>query len=130
MTPIVKLVFGIGYDKTRLAEYGMALAHGRRLGIGAGAFQAALESHAGGLKGMVYAERAERRPASRVDIADNDPARALARAIIPKIIIESPGDEEFVLLVARRIDHGHVGVLGALAEDNVLVQKALRALTQ
>ena len=130
MTPIVKLVFGIGYDKTRLAEYGMALAHGRRLGIGAGELQAALESHAGGLKGMVYAERAERRPASRVTVAENDPARALARAITPKIIIESPGEEEFVLLVARRIDHGHVGVLGALAEDNALVQKALRALTQ
>ena len=130
MTPIVKLVFGIGYDKTRLAEYGMALAHGRRLGIGAGELQAALESHAGGLKGMVYAERAERRPALRVAVAENDPARAIARAITPKIIIESPGDEEFVLLVARRIDHGHVGVLGALVEDHALVQKALRALTQ
>lgn len=130
MTPIVKLVFGIGYDKTRLAEYGMALAHGRRLGIGAGAFQAALESYAGGLKGMVYAERAERRPAPRVTVADSDPVRALARAIAPKMIIESPGDDEFVLLVARRIDQGHVGVLGALAEDNALVQKALRALMQ
>lgn len=130
MTPIVKLVFGIGYDKTRLAEYGMALAHGRRLGIGVGAFQAALEAHAGGLKGMVYAERAERRPAQRIALSDNDPARERARAITPKMIIESPGEEEFVLIVARRIDQGHVGVLGTLAEDSALVQKALRALTQ
>ena len=130
MTPIVKLVFGIGYDKTRLAEYGMALAHGRRLGIGVGAFQAALETHTGGLKGMVYAERAERRPTPRIAVAGNDPARERARAITPKIIIESPGEEEFVLLVARRIDQGHVGVLGTLADDSALVQKALRALTQ
>lgn len=48
----------------------------------------------------------------------------------PKMIIESPGEEEFVLLVARRVDQGHVGVLGALPEDNAMVQKALRALTQ
>lgn len=130
MTPIVKLVFGIGYDKTRLAEYGMALSHGRRLGIGVGEFQAALEAHSGGLKGMVYAERAERRPTPRVTVAGDDPARARARAITPKMIIESPGEDEFVILVARRIDHGHIGVLGTLPEDSALVQKALRALTQ
>jgi|CXWL01.1.fsa_nt_gi hypothetical protein len=130
MTPIVKLVFGIGYDKTRLAEYGMALSHGRRLGIGIGGFQAALEAHPGGLKGMVYAERAERRPAPRIESASGDAARAMARTMEPKMIIESPGDEEFVLLVARRIDQGHVAVLGALPEDGALVQKALRALTQ
>lgn len=130
MTPIVKLVFGIGYDKTRLAEYGMALSHGRRLGIGVGEFQAALEAHSGGLKGMVYAERAERRPTPRVTVASDNPARERARAITPKMIIESPGEDEFVILVARRIDHGHIGVLGTLPEDSALVQKALRALTQ
>jgi hypothetical protein len=65
MTPIVKLVFGVGYDKTRLAEYGIALSHGRRLGIGIGGFQSALESHPGGLKGMVYADVQARPQASR-----------------------------------------------------------------
>lgn len=130
MTPIVKLVFGIGYDKTRLAEYGMALSHGRRLGVGIGGFQAALESHPGGLKGMVYAERAERRPAPKATTEAGNAARDLARTMAPKMIIESPGEEEFVLLVARRVDQGHVGVLGALPEDNAMVQKALRALTQ
>ena len=130
MTPIVKLVFGIGYDKTRLAEYGMALSHGRRLGIGIGGFQAALESHPGGLKGMVYAERAERRPAPKATTEASDAARERARSMPPKMIIESPGDEEFVLFIARRVDAAHVGVLGALPEDNAMVQKALRALTQ
>ncbi|WP_219894383.1 PAS domain-containing protein [Aquisediminimonas profunda] len=130
MTPIVKLVFGVGYDKTRLAEYGMALSHGRRLGIGIGGFQAALESHPGGLKGMVYAERAERRPASKAATATSDAARERARAMAPRMIIEAPGDEEFVVLVARRIDQGHVGLLGTLSGDAGLVEKALRALTQ
>lgn len=130
MTPIVKLVFGVGYDKTRLAEYGIALSRGRRLGIGIGGFQSALESHPGGLKGMVYAERAERRPASKTVTATSDPARERARAMSPRMIIEAPGDEEFVLLVARRIDAGHVGLLGTLPTDDGLLQKALRALTQ
>ena len=90
MTPIVKLVFGVGYDKTRLAEYGMALSHGRRLGIGIGGFQAALESHPGGLKGMVYAERAERRPASKVVPATSDAARDRARASARPIVCTPP----------------------------------------
>lgn len=130
MTPIVKLVFGVGYDKTRLAEYGIALSHGRRLGLGVGEFLKTLESHPGGLKGMVYAERAERRPAARVTVAKDDPVREKARELEPQTIIEMEGDEEFVVLVARRVDAGHVGVLGALSDDPALVQKALRKLTQ
>lgn len=129
MTPIVKLVFGIGYDKTRLAEYAIALAHGRRIGVGVGEFQALLESHAGGLKGLVYAERAERRPVPKVSTAKADVARERARAITPKAIFEAPGDEEFVVLVARRVDESHVAILGALPEDAALVEKALRQLT-
>lgn len=129
MTPIVKLVFGIGYDKTRLAEYALALMHGRRLGVGVGEFQKTLEDHSGGLKGMVYAERAERRSAPRLAVAGSDPVRERARAIVPTAIVEAPGEEEFVVLVARRVDPGHVAVLGALPEDAAMVQKALRQLT-
>jgi hypothetical protein len=130
MTPIVKLVFGIGYDKTRLAEYGIALAHGRRIGVGVGEFQKLLETHSGGLKGLVYAERAERRPTSKLATDKSDAARERARRLEPKMIIESPGEEEFVVLVARRVDDGHVAILGALEDDAALVQKALRQLTQ
>jgi hypothetical protein len=130
MTPIVKLVFGIGYDKTRLAEYAIALAHGRRIGIGPGEFQKLLESHAGGLKGLVCAERAERRPAPRLVADRAEVAREKARAMTPRAIVEAPGAEEFVVLVARRVDDGHVAVLGSLESDPALVQKALRQLTE
>ena len=37
MTPVVKLVFGSEYDKTRLTEYASALGHARRIGLGRGA---------------------------------------------------------------------------------------------
>ncbi len=125
MTPVVKLVFGIGYDKTRLAEYALSLAHAHRLGLGVGELQPYIESHAGGLKGLVVTERGERRPAPRVTRAD-DSARTRARAIAPKAIVEMPGDDEFVILVARRIDAGHVAVVGQVDGNANLVEKALR----
>src|SRR5690606_22374654 len=37
MTPVVKLVFGADYDKTRLTEYAAALAHAHRIGLEQGA---------------------------------------------------------------------------------------------
>jgi hypothetical protein len=36
MTPIVKLVFGIDHDKTRLAEYALVLGHAKRTGMAKG----------------------------------------------------------------------------------------------
>src|SRR3546814_17267444 len=36
MTPVVKLVFGANYDKTRLAEYACALGHAKEAGVGRG----------------------------------------------------------------------------------------------
>ncbi len=129
MTPVVKLVFGVGYDKTRLAEYALALSHAERLGLGQGDLLALLETHVGGLKGVVIAERAERRPAPK-GIAASDDLQARARTIQPKGIVEMPGEEEFVLLIARRVDADHVAVLGATPQDDAAVRKALRALTK
>jgi hypothetical protein len=36
MTPIVKLIFGVDYDKTRLTEFAAALSYGRREAVGSG----------------------------------------------------------------------------------------------
>jgi hypothetical protein len=62
MTPIVKLVFGIDYDKARLTEFAAALSFARRQDIELGGFQAFIEKQSGGLKALVAAERAARRP--------------------------------------------------------------------
>jgi hypothetical protein len=126
MTPIVKLVFGIGYDKTRLAEYGLILMHGVRANVARGDFQGFVEGYEGGIKGMVSAERALRRPAPK----PRDPAKLVERAreITPRGIVESAGDEEFVMLVARRVDAGHVAVIGQVKADDKQVEKALKAM--
>jgi hypothetical protein len=126
MTPIVKLVFGIGYDKTRLAEYGLVLMHGRRLHLGRGEFADFLQRHVGGLKGVVQAERVARRPASKVSPTKD--YRERARKLEPTMIMPHQGDDEFILMVARRLDAEHIAVLGAAQHDDVMVQKALRSL--
>ena len=129
MTPIVKLVFGIGYDKTRLAEYALVLTHGKRAGLSPGGMQGFIETYSGGLKGIVKAERAYRRPEPRA--AERD-VRLVeqARQMMPRGIVEMAGDDEFVVLIARRVDAGHVAVLGQLDANEKAIDKALRELAQ
>ena len=58
MTPVVKLVFGANYDKTRLAEYACVLGHAREEGVRRGELAAYLDRYPGGLKGLVKDARA------------------------------------------------------------------------
>ncbi|WP_375545915.1 PAS domain-containing protein [Tsuneonella litorea] len=130
MTPVVKLVFGADYDKTRLTEYAAVLTHAHRLGIERGALAGFLGQAEGGLKGVVQAERALRRADDGEDTARETPREALARKlrdIAPLGFedIESEG-EEFALVMIRRVD-GDVVVLGEIA-DAALVEKAARKL--
>ena len=127
MTPIVKLVFGADYDKTRLTEFAAALSHGRRLCLGVGMLRPFLEAHEGGLKGIVKAERRERRPAVRPD--PTEAARAAMRTAHPRAIIDIGAvEEEFVLLMARRLPDGSVAVLAPVPANSALVDRAMRKL--
>jgi hypothetical protein len=124
MTPIVKLVFGADYDKTRLTEYAAALSYARREGVARGALADYLQAFEGGLKAIVRAERAHRAPAAKPD--RTEAARSALRAVPAKAEIElEAGSEEFVLLVARRTDSGRLAVLAPVT-DAALIDKALR----
>jgi hypothetical protein len=127
MTPIVKLVFGISYDKTRLAEYALVLTHAINSGIGQGRLHHYLDACAGGVKAIVQAERAARKPEAPARTRD---ARAVekARSLSPRGIVEIEGTDEFVILIARRVDDGHVAVLGQVDADQKALDKALRQL--
>lgn len=123
MTPIVKLVFGADYDKTRLTEYAAALSFARREGLERGALPAFLDTYAGGLKAVVKAERAFRAPAK---VASSDIAREALRSAAPKAVVSiETGEEEFVLLVGRRIASGQVALLAAV-HDEGLIDRAIR----
>jgi hypothetical protein len=124
MTAIVKLVFGIDYDKARLTEFAAALSHALRQEIGFGEFQDLIEKQPGGLKALVAAERKARRPEPKPD-TKGEAARARLRAALPVSLAEVPAEEEFALVVTRRgADGRHEPV--AIVDDESLVERAIR----
>lgn len=127
LVPLVKLVFGVGYDKTRVTEYATVLAHARRIALDAGELAPFLAAHEGGLKAIVAKERAARRaeaerPARRgwADAARDLPTRPLA---------DLPHDgAEFSLVMVRRAGDGHLAMLGEISDDADLLARAARRL--
>ena len=132
MTPVVKLVFGADYDKTRLTEYASALGHAHRLGLGRGTLASYLSSAPGGLKGVVHTERRLKREESGKAGNDREsPRESLARKLRglehrPLDTIDGEGPE-FTLLVARRLPSGEVVLLGEV-DDIAMLERAARKL--
>lgn len=128
MTPVTKLVFGADYDKTRLTEFAAALSYAKREHIAAGTFTDYLKSQKGGLKAIVAAERAARRPASRPDKLA-DACEKLRNAAVQDYVTldqDDDGGEEFALLMARRLPDGRIAVIGAVPHDKALTDRAIR----
>ncbi|MEW9854884.1 hypothetical protein [Novosphingobium sp. M1R2S20] len=132
LTPVVKLVFGAGYDKTRLAEYAAALAHGQRMAIAEGDFADHLASTPGGLKAIVAEERRLRRNELAQPQRTSPSPRLVRRLRMiqpqPLSALSAEG-EEFTLLVARRMPEGQVVLLGEVADDAGLLERAARQLS-
>jgi hypothetical protein len=130
MTPVVKLVFGADYDKTRLTEYATALLHARRVGVPQGKLAEHLAQAEGGLKGVVAGERLLRRKAGAKP-APTGPGKVVARklrALAPQSFADIAGDgAEFALVMVRR-SAGMVEVLGEVPDDVALVERAARKL--
>ena len=103
-TPIVKLVFGKDYEKTRLSEYAAALSYAKRCGIPEAGFRRFLEVESGGLKSCVEAERMVRRAARRDGADKTEQAKEVLRKTQALGLIGDleGGSEEFVLVLGRR----------------------------
>lgn len=124
MTPIVKLIFGVNYDKTRLTEFAAALSYGRRSAVPQGGLGEYLERFDGGLKGIVQAERRERRPATKTESGEE--AQIILRNADALAYIDMPtGGGEFVLLVARRDGHGRLAVVAEVPADKGMLDRAI-----
>src|SRR3546814_17869857 len=107
MTPIVKLVFGAAYDKTRLAEYACVLGHAKEEGLRRGALAAYLDRYPGGLKGLVKDARTRRKPADGSErIAEK--LEALRHAHPTLILEHDASDAELLVLIARAMPRGHL----------------------
>ena len=128
MTPVVKLVFGADYDKSRLTEFAAALSWARRQDLPSGALTDFIESQEGGLKGLVQAERRARRPEPRPDTGEA--LREALRAAVPVGVVEMASDgAEFALLIARRDGEGRLAIIGTAVSDQNLVDRAIRKST-
>jgi hypothetical protein len=124
MTPVVKLVFGIEYDKARLTEFAAALSYAQRQQIELGAFKDFIEKQPGGLKALVAAERQARRPEPKPD-SRAEAARAKLRSAPAISLAEIPAEEEFAVVITRRsADGSHEAV--AIVDDEALVERAIR----
>jgi hypothetical protein len=126
MTPIVKLVFGADYDKTRLTEFAAALAHAERRDVSFEGFQPFIEAQPGGLKGLVAAERVARRPADRADTSLAK-GRDRLRAAPAQPLDRFAGNDEFALVLVRRNASGQVEPVASV-DDLAMLEKAVRRL--
>jgi len=124
MTPIVKLVFGIDYDKARLTEFAAALSFAHRQDVGQGEFLKFIEGQAGGLKALVAAERQAKRPEPKTD-TKAEAAKAKLRAAEPIALETVSADSEFALVLTRRRSDGGVEPV-ALVDDEAMVEKAIK----
>src|SRR3546814_1885701 len=102
----------------------LALSYAARNDVKPGHLQALLEGYEGGLKGVVAAERAMRRPAESGRLAHSIEVRQWLRSAAPAVHIDftPEGEEEFVLLVARR-DATGLSVIDSVPHNAALVER-------
>ena len=129
MTPIVKLVFGADYDKTRLTEFAAVLTHARRANVPMGALGDFLEMADGGIKGIVAAERALKRPVKADDgaaarMARLDAMPSLAQIALPVEAVKG----DYVVLVARRDADGGFDVVASMGAQELAATRLLKSL--
>lgn len=133
-SPIVKLVFGADYDKTRVAEFAAAITYGRRKKLSAGEFFRFLNECEGGLKAVVRLERLIRKGDGgvgdgRARIAARPAIASKLRKISPKAWVDvSMQGDEFALLVVRRLPDCSIAIVGEVPRDIALLEKAARKL--
>ncbi|MFO6446566.1 hypothetical protein ACLBKU_05410 [Erythrobacter sp. NE805] len=131
MTPVVKLVFGHDYDKTRLTEYAAVLTHAHRLKLARGSLAAYLGETEGGVKAIVKAERRLRREQQGKPVEDPAAVReALAQALraLEAISLEDldGGASEFALVLIRRDEIGCAEILAEVPEDVAMIERAAK----
>ncbi len=133
-TPVVKLVFGADYDKTRLTEYASAMAYAQRQGIGRGGLTLYLSHAPGGLKGVVNAERRlHREDSGKTGSLRDTPREALAKKLreieSQPLSALAPEGEEFALVLVRRTADGQVLLVGEVADEGLLERAAKRLIS-
>lgn len=126
LNDLVRAVFGPEWAKPRLSEFALVLEHAERTGLGQGALATVLLEFPGGLKGLVAAERALRKPSPPAPRTAIRPGLTRKLRQLTPLTAVIPIDE-FTLVVARRNSDGTVSLLGNPGES-LLLAKAVKHL--
>ena len=126
-TPVLKLVFGASYDKTRLTEYAAALSYAVRMGQTSAELAEFLKAVPGGIKGCVQQERAYKRGAEGThaharQVESEDTLRAMPAVNLSDL----ESDEEFCMVLARRKKGGGIEALGRTDLSKTALDAAVR----
>ncbi len=130
-TPLVKLIFGVGYDKTRIAEIATLIAYAREKDIALGDCGQWIEHYKGGLKAIVAEARADRngRKARKAPATADRAYLERLRKLPARPISDFAGEgSEFVLLVARRSADGTVELIGSVEEEQQMIESAMKKI--
>jgi hypothetical protein len=100
------------------------LTHARRCDVPQGGLDAFLEVAEGGIKGVVKAERALKRPVAQPDIYARAAEELRSRAPLAHVDIAA-GDGEFVVLLARAGGNG-LDIVGRIDGDAPLTERVVR----
>ncbi len=128
MTPVVKLVFGIAHDKTRLAEYAAVLGYAAEEGLSPADLSQHISGYEGGLKALVRAIRARKRnQAAKPDplaqaAALLETVPALGAVDLPKV----PQDGTYMSLLVRREADGRLSVIGGANDVHGSTRQLMR----
>lgn len=128
-TPVLKLVFGAGYDKTRLTEYAAAISYAARQGETSASLADFLMTMPGGIKGCVQEERAFKRREAGMPAHNRQKEAEETLRHAPSVPLKdiTPNDE-FCLILARRGSGGGVEVLGRPDVSKATLDAAVRQL--
>ena len=127
ITPLLKLIFGKGYDKTRLTEYAAALSYARRNGQTPETVSAFFSNTSGGIKGCVKLEREERRSAGGNKIADRyEAAKDRLRALAPLSPDAIDFEGEFGLVLARKDKDNKILLIKNISHDDVNIPSIIK----
>ena len=130
MTPVVKLVFGPDYDRTRLSEYAAVLSHAHRIKLPDYALGEYLKGLEGGIRTLVRKEREARQgstPAdSEVHLLAPQIVKRLRRMPVRGFDSIAQAGEEFALVLVRRSPDGAPQVVGEVPTDKALLNRATR----
>lgn len=134
MTAVIKLVFGAEYDKTRIAEYALALDHANAKGLARGELAEVLTLYKGGLKGLVHEMRAARnggtsaaaKPTQRIERA----VRKLQKAKVADETALPFGDLGLAVVIARREADGSIALVAGVSLEDKAAQKVMIAASK